>query len=39
MWQIVTHWYSSYDKWMKGKFEEIDAPAVEKFMEDGLKTL
>jgi len=39
MWNIVSTWISNKDKWLTGKFDEIDAIGVERFMDEGLKTL
>ena len=39
MWETVSIWNSSKDKWLNGKFDEIDAVYVERFMDEGLKKL
>lgn len=39
LWLTTTNWFSNYENWNNCKWEELDAPAAEKFVEEGLRTL
>ena len=39
LWLTTTNWFVNYEKWNTIKWDELDAPSAEKFVEEGLRTL
>jgi len=39
LWLAANRWFTDNPKWLNGDFNELDANAAEKFVEDSLKTL
>jgi len=38
LWITSNKWFKNIEVWMNGKFEELDAPGCEKFVEEATKT-
>ena len=39
LWITAHNWYDNIKKWLDGDFEDLDAVAAEKFVEDGSRIL
>lgn len=38
LWITSNQWFKNQQKWMKGAWEELDAPGCERFVEEAFKT-
>jgi dynein heavy chain len=39
LWTLSDKWFKNIEIWMYSDWEKIDAPAAEKFVEEGFRTL
>jgi dynein heavy chain len=39
LWHIVNKWYTDIDRWLNQPFEQLDANAAEKFVEESVRSL
>lgn len=39
LWKIVDFWLKGINKWLYDDFDKVNAEEVDKFVEDGVKTL
>lgn len=39
LWSIVHRWYTDIDIWMDNQFNQIDANAAEKFVEESFRAI
>ena len=39
LWTTAAQWFKLQENTLTGDFDKVDAPACEKFVEDGMRTL
>lgn len=39
LWSIVNRWYTDIDVWMDNQFNQIDANAAQKFVEESFRSI
>jgi len=39
LWKIADFWLSGFQKWMFDDLDKVNAEEVDKFVEDGVRTL